>query len=155
MTNWDFKYCELAHHISRWSKDPSKKIGAIVVGNRGQILSQGFNGFPRGIADTKDRLENREEKYKYVVHAEMNCIYNASLNGVSLNGATLYNYGLPVCSECSKGIIQVGIARVVIYTPEYNKNEFDQIWIDSGELARKMFNEARVEYNWYDKMWLK
>lgn len=149
------KYSELAKHISQWSKDPSKKIGAVVVGDSGQILAQGYNGFPRGIKDTEFRLNNREEKYKYVVHAEMNCIYNACLNGVSLNGATLYAYWLPICSECSKGIIQVGIKRVVIYTPEYNKSEFAVNWLESGDLAKQMFNEARVEYTWYDKIWLK
>lgn len=155
MTNWDYKYSELAKHIAQWSKDPSRKIGAIAVGEHGQILSQGYNGFPRGVNDTRERLNDREQKYKYVVHAEMNCIYNATLNGVSLNGAILYTYGLPICSECSKGIIQVGIKRVIVYTPEINKIDIPDTWKQSGELAKQMFNEAGVEYNWYDKIWLK
>ena len=155
MTNWDLKYSELARHIASWSKDPTTKVGAITVGNYGQILSQGFNGFPRGIEDAQSRLNDREQKYKYVVHAEMNCIYNASLNGVSLNGATLYVYGLPVCSECAKGVIQVGIARVVIYTPEINKIDIAEKWKQSGKLSFEMFKEAKIEYSWYDKIWLK
>lgn len=155
MTNWDYKYAELARRIAEWSKDPSRKIGAIAVGEHGQILSQGYNGFPRGIEDTQARLLDREEKYKYIVHAEMNCIYNATLNGVSLNGSTLYVYGLPICSECSKGIIQVGVKRVVIYTPEINKIDIPEVWKTSGNLARDMFTEAKVEYNWYDKIWVK
>ena len=155
MTNWDLKYCELAKHIAQWSKDPSRKIGAVVVGDHGQILSQGYNGFPRGVNDTQQRLNDREQKYKYVVHAEMNCIYNASLNGVSLNESTLYAYGLPICSDCSKGIIQVGIKRVVVYTPEVNKIDIPEAWKQSGDLAKQMFNEAGVKYNWYDKIWLK
>ena len=48
-------------------------------------------------------------KYKYVVHAEMNLIYNATFNGISLDGSTVYVYGLPICSECAKGLIQVGV----------------------------------------------
>ena len=67
---------------------------------------------------TDDRYNVREEKYKYVVHGEMNCIYNACNSGVSLNGATLYVTGLPVCSECAKGIIQVGIKKVVMEYPK-------------------------------------
>jgi dCMP deaminase len=154
MTNWDMKYSELAKYISSWSKDPSIKVGSITVGGRGQILSQGYNGFPRGIEDTQERLNNRKEKYKYVVHAEMNCIYNATLNGVSLNGATLYVYGLPVCSECAKGVIQVGIKRVVIYTPEITKADIPEKWKVSGEQSRAMFKEADVTVNWYDKDWV-
>ena len=155
MTNWDYKYCELAKHIAQWSKDPSTKVGAVVVGDHGQILSQGYNGFPRGIDDTSARLNDKEQKYKYIVHAEMNCIYNASLNGTSLNESTLYTYGLPICSDCSKGIIQVGVKRVVIYTPEINKCDIPEKWKQSGNLAREMFQEAKIQYNWYDKIWIK
>jgi dCMP deaminase len=84
----------------------------------------------------------------------MNCIYNATLNGVSLNGATLYVYGLPVCSECAKGVIQVGIKRVVIYTPEITKADIPEKWKVSGEQSYVMFKEAGVSVNWYDKVWL-
>jgi dCMP deaminase len=124
-------------------------VGAITVGKMGQILSQGYNGFPRGIEDTRVRLYAREEKYKYVVHAEMNCIYNATLNGVSLNDSTLYVYGLPVCSECAKGIIQVGVKRIVIYTPNVYKEDLSDKWKESGSLAEEMFNETNVEFCWY------
>ena len=92
-TMWSDKYIKLAKEISTWSKDPSTKIGAVVVGADGQILSQGFNGFPRGIKDSEERLNNRERKYELVVHGEMNAIYNASLNGVSLKDSTIYVYG--------------------------------------------------------------
>lgn len=148
--NWDYKYCELARHISDWSKDPSTRVGAVTVGERGQILSQGYNGFPRGISDSSSRLSDRNTKYKYVVHAEMNCIYNACLNGVSLNNSTLYVYGLPVCSDCAKGVIQVGIKNVVIYTPEFTLEELQGTWLDSFLMTSSMFDESNVQYIWYD-----
>ena len=77
---WDRQYMDLAKCIAKWSKDPSTKIGAVAIGDKGQVLSQGYNGFPRGIEDSPERLHIREEKYKYIVHAEMNCIFNASFN---------------------------------------------------------------------------
>ena len=86
---WGDRYLHLAKEISTWSKDPSTKVGAVVIGDNGEVLSQGFNGFPRGIKDTSPRLKDREKKYKLVVHAEMNAIYNAGLNGVSLKGSTI------------------------------------------------------------------
>lgn len=146
MTNcikWNKRYAELAKHVASWSKDPSRKIGAVAVGAKGQVLAQGYNGFPRGINDSAERLLNREEKYKYVVHAEMNVIYNASYNGVSLDGADLYVYGLPVCSECAKGIIQVGIKKVYIFCEE----KIPSTWYESWYRTKAMFDEAGVEYD--------
>ena len=139
---WGDKYMHLAKEISTWSKDPSTKIGAVVVGHDGQILSQGFNGFPRGIKDSEERLNNRERKYELVVHAEMNAIYNASLNGVSLKDSTLYVYGLPICNECAKGIIQVGIKKVVAMRPKVYNTEWDA----SVKAAEALFREAEVMY---------
>jgi dCMP deaminase len=140
MNKWSRRYLDVAKEVATWSKDPSKKIGAIAVGDKGQILSQGYNGFPRGVKDTDNRYDVREEKYKYVVHGEMNCIYNACNSGVSLNGATLYVTGLPVCSECAKGIIQVGINKVVM---EYPK-DIPDFWRESMLLTKQMFQEAGI-----------
>jgi len=140
LNKWDKRYLALAKEVASWSKDPSTQVGAVTVGNKKEVLSQGFNGFPRGIVDSEDRYNNRETKYKYVVHAEMNAIYNATYSGVSLDGAVLYVYGLPICSECAKGIIQVGIKKVII---EKSK-ELDN-WNESVALSQEMFDEAGVE----------
>jgi dCMP deaminase len=71
----------------------------------------------------------------------MNVIYNATYNGVSLNDSTLYVHGLPVCSDCAKGIIQVGIKRVVMPTQEVPDH-----WKESWEFTQSMFREAGVNY---------
>jgi len=138
---WDIRYLDLAKEIASWSKDPSKQIGAVAIGEKGQVLAQGYNGFPRGIDDSEEKYLDRETKYKYVVHAEMNCIYNATYNGVSLQGATLYIYGLPTCSECAKGLIQVGVKRVV-----YQADDIPNIWAESNERTIDMFSEADISY---------
>jgi len=144
LSKWGNHYISLAKEISTWSKDPSRKIGAVAVGEKGQILAQGYNGFPRGILDSADRYDDRPTKYRLVVHAEMNVIYNATYNGVSLDGARLFVYGLPVCSECAKGIIQVGIKAVTIYTDDV----VPDIWTQSYELTNDMFKEAGVSCLW-------
>ena len=143
---WDKRYLELAKHIAQWSKDPSRKIGAVAVGQNGEVLAQGYNGFPRGIEDSQDRLNDRPTKYQYVVHAEMNVIFNSSLNGVSLNGSTLYVWGLPVCSDCAKGIIQVGIERVVM-----NDQVIPDSWKDSASKTFEMFDEAGLVYDFIEQ----
>lgn len=139
---WDDRFLALAAQIGGWSKD-STKIGAVIVDDDKRILSQGYNGFPRGIEDHLSRLSDREVKLKYVVHAEMNCIYNACHHGVSLNGSTLYVAGLPTCSDCAKGVIQAGIKRVVM------KFDYDLLkgpWGDSWMLTSSMFDEAKIRY---------
>lgn len=143
-SSWQSKYLGLAQHISTWSKDPSTKVGAVVVNKDQQILSIGYNGFPRGIEDDH-RLNNRDEKYKLVVHAEMNAIYNATHNGVSLNNSVLYVHGLPVCSDCANGIIQSGIKYVVMT----KLDEIPDKWLDSFiDGTAPKFIEAGVEYSW-------
>jgi dCMP deaminase len=139
---WDQRYIRLAREVASWSKDPSRKIGAVAVGAKGQVLAQGYNGFPRGIDDSQERYNDRERKYGLVVHAEMNVIYNATYNGISLDGATLYVTGLPVCSECAKGIIQVGIRRVVI-----DEIDIPGPWQDSWLKTKEMFNECNLQWD--------
>lgn len=141
MADWNARYLDLAKTISQWSKDPSSKIGAVAIGQKGQVLAQGYNGFPRGIIDLSERYQNRETKYKFVVHAEMNCIYNATYNGISLDGADLYVWGLPICSECAKGIIQVGIRRVFWGVDK----EIPDTWVKSLEATTELLSEAGVK----------
>jgi dCMP deaminase len=137
---WDDRYMDMAKLVATWSKDPSSKIGAVAVNEKGQILTTGYNGFPRGIADD-DRLDDRPVKYKYIVHAEQNAIYNATYNGVSLHGSTMYVAGLPCCSDCAKGIIQVGVRRVVM-----NGDPSNERWEESTRLTLDMFKESGVEW---------
>lgn len=135
---------QMAREISYWSKDPSRKIGVVAVGSNHRVLSTGYNGFPRNIEDSAERLNDRETKYKYVVHGEQNCIYNACLNGISLAGAYLYVYGLPVCSECAKGIIQVGIKKVFVEDRIYEEPK----WNESFEHTKELFKEAGVHLSY-------
>lgn len=136
---WDKRYLELAKCVSTWSKDPSTQVGAICVLN-GNILSTGYNGFPRGIIDKKERLENRDVKLSYVVHAEQNVIYNACFHGISLKNSSIYIYGLPVCSDCAKGIIQAGIKDVYIENKEYSN-----VWTESFSKSLSMFKETDIK----------
>jgi len=147
INKWTERFLNIAKEVSTWSADPSTKIGAVIVNNDKRILVTGYNGFPRSIIDSSERLEVKEEKYKFVVHGEMNCIYNACLNGLSLNNTTLYVSGLPVCSECAKGIIQVGIGTVIT---QYDTAKVNPNWAESNKLTKQLFNEASVNYLEFD-----
>ena len=84
------RFLSLATHISDWSKDPSTKVGCVVVGPDREIRSTGFNGFPRGIADTDERLSDRDLKYPLICHAEENAIMHAARIGLALKDCIAY-----------------------------------------------------------------
>lgn len=148
MSKWDDHFIELAALVSTWSKDPSTQVGAVAASSEHQVLSIGFNGLPRGIEDTTDRLENRVVKYQNMVHAEANCIYNAATNGVKLKDATMYVYGLPVCCECAKALIQSGISRVVWSSTRQGK--IPSKWRESYIHTTELFDECGITIIEYD-----
>ncbi len=136
---WDLRFLELARHISDWSKDPSTKVGCVVVGPDREIRSTGFNGFPRGIEDDDDRLQNREKKYPMICHAEENAIMHAARIGISLKGNTAY-VTWPPCSRCTRSLIQAGINEVV-YPSEV---EIPERWEEDFSIAMEMMEEAGI-----------
>lgn len=135
---WDRRFLELAKHISSWSKDPSTKIGCVIVGPRREIRATGYNGFPRGIADD-DRLNDREKKYPLIAHGEENAIINANLTGTSLAGGTSYA-NWPSCTRCARSLIQVGIAAIV-----YEDREVPERWRADFDTGLAMLKEAGVQ----------
>ena len=135
MNNWDKRFLDLAEHISLWSKDPSTKVGAIIVDDKNRIISVGFNGFPTGVEDTEERLNNRDEKLSLTLHAEHNAILFANK---SVQNCTLYVWPLPPCIHCTSVIIQSGIKRVV--SPECKHEK----WIESCEKGRNLLKEADI-----------
>jgi dCMP deaminase len=141
---WDTRFLKLAKEVALWSKDPSTQVGAVVVKDR-RILATGYNGFPRGIYDDESWYKNRDVKYMFVVHAEMNCIYNATEAGVSLKGSTLYVHSLPVCPECAKGVIQVGIERIVML-----KGYLKEPWKTRYKDSKCMFDMAGIKTEFID-----
>jgi len=134
---WDERFLALATHIAHWSKDPSTKVGCVVVGADREIRSTGFNGFPRGIADDLERLEDREQKYPLICHAEENAIMHAARIGVSLKGCTAY-VTWPPCTRCARSLIQAGVKEVVF--PE--GSEIPDRWVKDFDMSTGMMKEA-------------
>ena len=136
-TKWDQRFLNLAEHISGWSKDPSTKVGCVVVGEDREIRSTGFNGFPRGIADDSDRLSDREKKYPLICHAEENAIMHAARIGLSLKGCTAY-VTWPPCTRCARSLIQAGVIEVVYPVG----SEVPERWLSDFEMSTEMLAEA-------------
>ena len=137
---WDQRFLGLAEHVAQWSHDPSTKVGAVIVRPDKTVASMGFNGFPRGIEDTMDRLQRRETKLKLTLHAEMNALLFLK---EGCEGYTLYTWPLPPCSDCARHIIQKGVGRVVS-----SKVGLSARWTEPTMEAVNMFREAGVEVLW-------
>ncbi len=136
---------ELAFLVASWSKDPSTKTGAVIVGPDKEIRSTGYNGPVRGVNDdVKERLE-RPTKYDFFEHAERNALYNACLTGVSVKGCTMFATHTP-CVDCARAIIQSGIQTVITNHLVIDEKTPQNTWRDKISVSAQMFKEAGVEY---------
>lgn len=136
-TKWDTRFMQMAMLVAGWSKDRSTAVGAVIVGKHREILSTGYNGFPRGVDDDIDVRHTRPTKYLYTSHAEENAVAHAAGSSLSLAGGTLYCTMHP-CASCARAIINARIERVV--APESDRAD----WEEQAQAARNMFREARV-----------
>jgi dCMP deaminase len=148
---WDHHFLRLALANAQMSKDPNTRVGSLIVGPDREIRSAGFNGLPRGIADTEVRLHDRDTKLKLVVHAEMNAVLNAARVGIPLKGCTLYLvatdnsgsiWGGPPCTRCTVEVIQTGIAEIVSFPFKAGWSR----WAEDIRFARDLLDEARIVY---------
>lgn len=117
---WNQYFMGLAHLSAKRSKDPNTQVGACIVNEDKRVVGIGYNGLPRNCSDDKFPWVNDsgvflDNKYPYVVHAELNAILNSTSK---LKGCTLYVSLFP-CNECAKAIIQSGITKIVYEDDKY------------------------------------
>ncbi|KAF6257623.1 cytidine deaminase-like protein [Scenedesmus sp. NREL 46B-D3] len=151
---WDDYFMAVAFLSAERSKDPNKQVGACIVNDENIILSIGYNGFPRGCADSRLPWAKRAEsgsildtKYPYVsagslqcavvVHAEANALLNK--NQAHVTGARIYVTLFP-CNECAKLLIQAGIREVV-----YHEAKLEPTGKRPGTMEEAAAEEAAVD----------
>lgn len=130
--NWDEYFLAIAEVVASKSKDPSTKVGCVIVRPDHTIVSTGFNGFPRGLEDDQLELFDRELKLKQVLHSEENAIL---FSKEDLYRCNIYTTLLP-CPHCALQIIQSGIFKVF-----YKEDRQD--W---HEETLRLFDKTGVEY---------
>lgn len=135
--HWHKRFLELAAHVAQWSRDPDKKVGAVIARPDKTIASLGFNGFPRGVNDDDARYQDKALKRELVTHAEINAILHAR---EPLHGYTLYVWPLAPCVRCAASIIQSGISHVVTIPLKESSQ-----WGETLALAETMFREAGID----------
>ena len=133
------KFMAVAEAMESMSKDPSTKVGAVAINEDFSVVSLGYNGFPRGVADSPARYEERDLKLKLAIHAEANLVTQAARNGASLNGSTVLVSSLFPCSICAGLLVQAGVKRVIAPPVEVER------WLEDNRLAQLVFEEADVQ----------
>jgi dCMP deaminase len=137
---WDKRFLSMARLVSSWSKDPSTKVGAVIVTPENVVVSIGYNGFAQAMPDVEKHYADREAKYSRIVHSETNAIVLARGD---VRNHTLY-VTLPPCDRCAVTIIQAGIVRVVC--PELITGDAEQRWKEAFEKAGQYFKESGVAF---------
>jgi dCMP deaminase len=141
----DQRILHVASDIAGWSKNRKRKVGCVITNDRGDVVSTGCNGFPRGIDDNIEERHISPLKHLFVEHAERNAIYNAAAAGSAVRDCTLYSTLYP-CAECAKAIIQSSIKRLVTYPPDWD----DKRYKESFAVSKQMFDEVGIEITFYD-----
>ena len=136
--SWDEYFLGIAMLAARRSKDPSTQVGACIVSPDKIIISTGYNGMPKGCSDDEFpwNRDGEDNKYPYVVHAELNAILNA--NGRDLRGSSIYVALFP-CNECAKAIIQSGVKEVLYLSDKYADTMLNLA-------SKRMLDAAGVKY---------
>ena len=145
---WDTRFFGIAQLVASWSEDNSRKIGAVVVGSANQILSTGYNGFPRGVkaSDQARHSSKDREKYFWFEHAERNAIYNAARNGIALEGSFIYSTLFP-CADCARAIVQCGMSELITSEPPTN----DPTYQRSFEVSLDILLEGGVKVRYVNR----
>ena len=135
------KHLSVARMIAEtYSKDPSTKVGAMVLGSDGEPLVHAWNGFVRGADDSPHLYANREVKYRHIVHAEMNAIANAARVGAKLKGAVWYVTECP-CDKCIGPILQTSPSAIYCYQPT---EDFMSRWGDTVKFTVDLCKNLNV-----------
>lgn len=106
---WDEYFLQIAETVAKKSKDPSSKMGCVIVDPKKRVVSLGYNGMLQGADESKMTLTERPMKYYFAIHSEMNALIFAHQD---LTGCTIYNR-VATCENCLKYCLQAGIKRFV------------------------------------------
>jgi len=133
------KFMAVAEAMMGMSKDNSTKVGAVALDDDFNMLSAGYNGFPRGVNDDLPERHERPLKYSIVVHAEGNMVAQAARKGHSLMGSTVIVTSLFPCSNCAGLMAQAGVKRIITTRSDNER------WVENAEISQMILDEAGVE----------
>jgi len=144
VNKWDYRFLRLAREVATYSKDPSTQLGCVLVSPDREKVVIGYNGFPKMMEDKPEWLNNREEKYSRIIHAEVNAKNNAAC---SLKGWT--NYTWPLCS-CERCMVQMAGAGIVRFVAPILPDSAKVRWGDPVSKSRQYAIDMNIQFDELD-----
>ena len=138
--SWDEYFLRITADVAERATCVKRKVGALIVKDH-HILATGYNGAPKGFVHCTEETCLRKklnvpsgERHELCrgLHAEQNAIIQAAVQGVKIEGGTLYCTYQP-CVICVKMMLNAGIVRLV-YAGGY-----------PDQLAADMLKESKME----------
>jgi len=114
--SWKDYALKMAEVTTLRSEDPFMKVGAVVLNKENRVVGVGYNGLASGKNVTEEFWKDRDERRKYMIHAEANALLNVKRGEGDLLACTL----LP-CGSCATLIAAHGIKHV-IYNEVYKRD---------------------------------
>jgi dCMP deaminase len=134
--SWDEYFLLLACTVSLRSEDPDIKHGAVIVNQYNHIIGTGYNGPVKGSDNSVIPFHVRDEKRKWMIHAEENAMLNVTQSSSERGSSCrLYVTGHP-CNNCLQRMINFGIRSVVMADRPGSITEDEASARMRGELLR-------------------
>lgn len=144
--NWDDIFMTQVYLVALRSTDRNTHIGAVIVNPDNVKVSDGYNGFVRGLRHDVEERHQSPEKYFWMEHAERNAIFNAGRNGISVKGCRMYTNGMP-CMDCARAVVQSGITEVIV-DGRWDKENSEK-WAENAKRSLQMFKELGIGVRYY------
>jgi dCMP deaminase len=146
--SWDQYFMSMAYLVGMKSKDKSTKVGCVIVGPDNEVVSTGYNSFPRLLNDNVPERHEKPLKYMFIAHAERNAISNASRIGVSTKNCRIYLPWYP-CVDCASILIQSGITEIILHSEFPGNIHNSDKWTDNMRVGQEMLKECGVTVSWW------
>ena len=136
--DWDRYFMGIAEAVAKRSKDPSTKVGCVIVGENYEPISFGYNGFVAGCDESYMTFE-RPYKDMLSIHAEMNALIFAQRD---IKNSRIYVTNAP-CDNCLKHLLQAKVKEIVFDKFDTNGGFMTD---DRKKVIKKLLDSTSIVY---------
>ncbi len=111
----------LAHVASLRSEDPFRKVGAVAFDHANRVIGTAYNGLAPKFQAPPEFWDDREQRQKFMLHAEVNLCSLFTRGQVKLVAVTT-----KPCTSCMQMLCAYSIQEIY-YRDDYERSEADQI----------------------------
>ena len=111
----------LAHVASLRSEDPFRKVGAVAFDFDNRVIGTAYNGLAPGFDASQEFWASRDERRKYMLHAEVNLGSLFTRGNVKLIACTT-----KPCTSCMQMLCAYNV-KEIYYRDNYPESEADAV----------------------------